>query len=520
MPTISSNQLVSDLRQPRAYAHAVGQPVALCETHISWVFLAGEFAYKVKKPVKNAFLDYSTLGKRKHFCEEELRLDRRYARELYLDVVPIVLDQDHKLRVDGGGEAVEYAVKMHRFPDDALLSHRLSRGIFSSEELQQLATAVALFHQRSAAADRDAPWGKPALVLEDALDNFRDLDSIDLGEESATLHVLKQWTHDFFCRHEDLLAQRLANRFIRECHGDLHLANVIDWRGQMLPFDGIEFNDRFRWIDVLSDAAFLAMDFAARDHLELSRSFINAYLERTGDHASLPLLRWYLVYRSLVRAKVDALKMAQEGPERAETLALCRHHVQLAYRFSLPIEPTLWITHGVSGSGKTTGSEWIVRQHGAIRLRSDLERKRHFGMDPWSPSPPQQREKLYSKSASVATYCRLRQLAHTILQGGDSVVVDATFLRRKDRESFHQLADCLGVSFALLDFTADEQTLRQRVADRIASGDDVSEADLRVLQSQLELQEPLTDQEQRMVTELPPPAAASSALSTSGTYER
>ncbi len=499
--TISGDRILSDLRRAEAYPHAVDQPVKVCQTHISWVFLAGDFAYKVKKPIKTTFLDYSSLQRREHFCHEELRLDQRYAPELYLEVVPITLSGE-RLRVGGQGEAVEYAVKMHRFPDDALLSRCLSQGMFNAQQLRQLAESVAEFHQLAAPAPLDSPWGAPETVLQDALDNLRDLDSVDLQEETAAIGVLRDWTREFFCQHRCLMAQRVVNGFIRECHGDLHLANVVHWRGKMIPFDGIEFSDQFRWIDVLSDAAFLAMDFAARDHLELSRSFINAYLERTGDHASLPLLRWYLVFRSLVRAKVDAVRWNQE--HGSEALQECRHHVRLAYRFTLPVQPTLWITHGVSGSGKTTGSELVVRQHGAFRLRSDLERKRHFGMDPWA-SMPQPPEKLYSETASLATYGRLRQLAHTILQGGDSVIIDATFLKRQQRDSFRELAECLGVSFAVLDFSADHETLRKRIVDRRAKGDDVSDADLSVLESQLKTQQPLTAEEKAFVTPLPEP---------------
>lgn len=498
--TISSKKLVAGLCDPGAYPHPVDGGIEVCETHISWVFLAGEFAYKVKKPVKTSFLDYSTLGQRHHYCQEELRLDRRYAPELYLDVVPVTAAGE-SVRIGGAGQAVEYAVKMVRFPDDALLSIRLSEGTFNTAELWRLAESVANFHRHAARLPESKRWGAPELVLEDAMANFADLETFDLGTESATLRVLKDWTEQFYADHQHLFSQRIANGFVRECHGDLHLANVIDWRGQMIPFDGVEFSDRFRWIDVLSDAAFLAMDFAARDHLELSRSFVNAYLERTGDHASLRLLRWYLVFRSLVRAKVDALKAQQGGADRQAMLEKCYHHLQLAYQFTVPQQPCLWITHGFSGSGKTTGSEVIVRQRGAFRLRSDLERKRHFGMSPGDRPDPHQAEKIYCAAATNATYARLRRLSRTILQGGDSVIVDATFLKRDQRDYFRELAETLGVSFAILDFSADTAALRQRITERLAAGSDASDADLGVLERQIQTHQPLGKDEQRYVTD-------------------
>jgi aminoglycoside phosphotransferase family enzyme/predicted kinase len=496
---ISSEKLIAGLCRPAAYSHRVDGEIDVRETHISWVFLAGDFAYKVKKPVKTSFLDYSTLRQRHHFCQEELRLDRRYAPELYLDVVPITA-ADGSVHIGGTGQPVEYAVKMVRFPDEALLSIRLSQGTFSTAELWRLADSIASFHHNAAPLPDSMRWGSPELVREDAMANFADLAASDLGNQAETLAALKDWTEQFYADHQGLLAQRVANGFVRECHGDLHLANVIDWRGKMMPFDGVEFNDRFRWIDVLSDAAFLAMDLAARDHWELSRSFINGYLERTGDHASLPLLRWYLVFRALVRAKVDALKAQQGGADRPAALEKCHGHLQLAYQFTLPQQPCLWITHGFSGSGKTTGSEAIVRQRGAFRLRSDLERKRHFGMSPWDRPASDQTEKIYSTAATNATYGRLRRLARTILQGGDSVIVDATFLQRQQRDSFRELAESLGVSFAMLDFTADTATLRERITERLAAGSDASDADLGVLERQIQTDQPLGEDEQAQVT--------------------
>jgi predicted kinase len=305
------------------------------------------------------------------------------------------------------------------------------------------------------------------------------------------------------------------NGFIRECHGDLHLSNVIHWRDQLIPFDGIEFNDEFRWIDVISDAAFLGMDFAARGHLDLCRSFINAYLEQTGDHASLALLRWYLVYRALVRAKVASIRAQQSGLSEHDRSAAhedCKDHIDLAYRFTLPEQPCLWITHGLSGSGKTTGSELVVQRRGAIRLRSDIERKRHFGLSPTVHPDARIRAKLYCESANSATYGRLRRLAHSVLRAGYSVVIDAAFLKRPERELFSEMAANEGVGFAILDFHTDEQTLRQRVADRLARNDDASDADVGVLESQLASLEPLTEMEMQHVVDIPDVVSAIDAL--------
>ncbi len=515
MERVTSERLVAALRQGDAYPNAIDSTVVVRETHVSWVFLVGDVAYKVKKPITTSFLDYGTLADRERYCHEEVRLDRRYANDLYLGVVPITLENG-ELRVEGAGEAVEFAVKMRRFPDDALLSDRLETGKLSTEEVFQLANAVADFHAQAEKADPHQACGSPDLVLESAEDNFRDLeDDVTPDDLAASLHVLEDWTRDYFQEHQLLFSQRVANGFIRECHGDLHLANVIHWRGRLMPFDGIEFNDSFRWIDVMSDAAFLAMDFAARDHLDLCRSFINSYLEQTGDHASLPLLRWYLVFRALVRAKVAAIRGKQSGQNAADRLSAmddCRNHVDLAYRFSLRETPCLWITHGLSGSGKTTGSEQLVQRRGAIRLRSDLERKRHFGLATTERPDERTRAKLYCESANNATYGRLRRLAQGILRAGYSVVVDATFLQQRQRELFRKLATKEGVAFAILDFHSDEQTLRQRVADRMARNEDASDADVQVLESQIASHEPLTKSEARSVVDIPDAVSAINAL--------
>ena len=506
--SVSIDKLIAAMHDPAVYPGAANDPVVVHETHISWVFLVGDVAYKLKKPVKTSFLDYSTLEKRRHFCNEEIRLDRRYAPELYLDVVPIVWTND-RASVEGPGTPVEYAVKMKRFADDALLSHRVETGSITRDEVLDLARRLASFHQNAARLDlsaNESSFGSPATIYRDAIENLDALRESATGETAKTVRILYEWTDEFFSHHEREFLQRRANGFVRECHGDLHLGNVIHWNDRLVPFDGIEFNDRFRWIDVISDAAFTTMDFAAFGRLDLSRSFINAYLEQTGDHASLPMLRWYLVFRALVRAKVDAIRAGQDDAspqERDDALTRSAEHVELAYQFSLCKENGLWITHGVSGSGKTTVSELIVQRHGAIRLRSDLERKRHFGLTPTQRPTEAQKADLYCAEGARACYSRLLRMGRGLLRAGFPVVVDATFLRRDDREQFRQLADQEGVPFGIVDCHAETSTLRQRIADRIARDDDASDADLQVLNQQLSTREPLTAAERMNVIEIP-----------------
>ncbi|EMI18589.1 hypothetical protein RMSM_04488 [Rhodopirellula maiorica SM1] len=471
------------------------------ETHISWVFLVGDYAYKIKKPVKTDFLDYSTLEKRRRLCQEELRLDSRFADDLYLDVVPICR-VDGKLRVECEGEPVEYAVKMRRFPDSALLSERVKASRLTLHEVSQLSDSLADFHQSAARCDHSDAMSWPDFVFDNMRSMLRQLKQACSTQTVTTIYAVEQWSESVIREHGHLFTQRAEQGFIRECHGDLHLENVVNWRGRFIPFDGIEFNMRMRWIDVMSDAAFLMMDFAARGHLELGRSFANFYLQRTGDYASLRTLRWFLVYRAIVRGLVASIRAEQadaSAAEREEAKSDCRSHVALAHRFTTEETPTLWITHGVSGSGKTTKSERIVQQYDCFRIRSDVERKRIHGLKPTDRSS---QSDLYSDESTAATYQRLQHLAREILQAGYSVIVDATFLQQSQRASFRELASRESAAFAILDCYADTETLHQRVAERGRSNGDASDADNAVLQHQLAERQPLTPEEQQYVVRL------------------
>ncbi|NND97272.1 MAG: AAA family ATPase [Pirellulaceae bacterium] len=531
--------MVGQLCRPDAYRYEVDSEIVVHETHISWVILAGEFAHKIKKPIKTPFLDYSTLKQRKFFCHEEIRLDSRFSDGLYLGVVAISFDGE-RFHVEESQSScdpiVDYAVKMRRFPADALLSQQLKNGAMTNDDVLTLAAKIASFHDsaeicRVSAARRLATeqveshrgesatspqssaitYGTANQLYQDAIDNLRALESIQDPQIAATVQKLADWSQDFYSQHTNLFQQRLANGFIRECHGDLHLDNIVRFRESLTPFDGIEFCDSFRWIDTLSDSAFLTMDLAAHGYLEQSRIFINAYLEQSGDYNALSVLRWYLVYRALVRAKIATIRSQQlvQSADFSQAMSDSKSYIDLAHQYTLAGEPRLWITHGVSGSGKSTQSALVVQRCGAIRLRSDVQRKRHYGMSPMErPGNRERPDKtaqtiLYSQSATDATYQRLADLARSILHAGFSVIVDATFLRRDLRERFRQLAVSQRVEFGIVDCDVNETTLRQRITDRAARNDDPSDADLQVMELQLATRERLVESEHKFVIKIP-----------------
>ncbi|RLJ68221.1 bifunctional aminoglycoside phosphotransferase/ATP-binding protein [Sulfurisoma sediminicola] len=464
--------------------------IELMQTHASWVLLAGDLAWKIKKPIVLPFLDYGTAEKRRAACCAELRLNRRFAPQLYLEVVAF----------DG-----EPAVKMRRFPEEARLDHVCRRGHLRPEHLAALAATLARFHAAAAIAAGDSRFGTPAAVLAPALENIAELRALTMvlaepepgakprGLAAAALDALEGWTREEHARLAQTFAARKARGCVRECHGDLHLGNLVLLGDEVVPFDCIEFNEDFRWIDVASEIAFLLVDLLDHGRPGLACWLLNAWLADCGDFDALRVLRFYMAYRALVRAKIAAIRACQQDETTAADCPEVHEYLALAAAIAAPPALKLTITHGLAGCGKTTASSARLLADptaSTVRLRSDVERKRLYGLAAHEASGSPLDGGIYTADAHVRTYARLAELAGLALGEGWSVIVDAAFLRRDERDMFRALAARHGAAFAILAPQASAAELAGRVDARRGSGD-ASEATLAVLERQGAWLEPL-----------------------------
>jgi aminoglycoside phosphotransferase family enzyme/predicted kinase len=489
--------LIAGLLGPGALPGPI-ECVERIDTHISTVLLAGAHAYKVRKPLKLGFLDFSTLERRYKDCLEEVRLNRRTAPQIYLDVVAIVgsrsaprivLEFDRKR-----DEALEFAVRMRRF-DPSLAFDRLAQcWRLKPDHVDRLAGAVADLHTRAesvpadnGARDTSAHW------IDENFAELREL--MHSAADRARIDALAQWSSAERRARAALIAGRAHSGRVRECHGDLHLGNIVLMDGTPVLFDAIEFNAELRFIDVMSDVAFTFMDLIDHGMPSLAWRFVSAYLENTGDYDGLALLRMYAVYRALVRAKVALIR--QQQPQVAQHVRLrehtsFEHYLALAERLALTGRGAIVVMTGLSGSGKSTVARCLADKLGGVTIRSDVERKRLYGIAPLANSGGA----IYTAEATLRTYDRLASLAVTIVAAEVPVVVDAAFLKQHERRRLRDLAAQRGVVHLLVVCEAPAEVLLARVRLRALSSTDPSEADETVLHRQLEWRESLDADEQ------------------------
>jgi hypothetical protein len=505
---VDFEQLIDRLCLPESYPHPV-EVITTIETHISVVFLTGEYAYKLKKPVDFGFLDFTSLASRKHFCEQELRLNRRTAPQLYLQVVPIYLGDRQTVTFNPDcaaqqpANALDYLVKMRQFEPSWVLGRYLQEHNLSSHQQWQLAEQIARLHLNAQTVPEASLLGKPETVLQPMLDNFPTLFDNCQSQYKSHLQKLLDWTWSQYSALKPQLIERRRNGYVRECHGDLHLDNITLMDDCPTLFDGIEFNEAFRWIDVISDLAFLLIDLEFRQKTTLKRRILNHYLALTADYEAFHLLNFYSVYRSLVRAKISALRVGQLDPK---TLA-CQHYrkITLEYieqaqnlAFSQPA-CQLILMQGVSGSGKSHCAWELLQLVEGIVISSDVERKRLYGISAHTRVTAAEKARLYSAEMNQKTYQTLLELSERLLKQGQTVIVDATFLQAAHRSPFWKLAQQLRVQAGLIYIQSDPVTATQAIQQRQQRNDNPSDADETVMREQLKRIEPPLPHERALI---------------------
>jgi aminoglycoside phosphotransferase family enzyme/predicted kinase len=463
-------ELIQSLLRPDAYPHEAGD-IQLIQTHISYVVLAGAYAYKIKKPLDLHFLDYSTLERRRLMCEEEVRLNRRLCPEAYLGVEPIVR-RDGGYRVGGEGEALEYAVKMRRMPEEAMMPAMLARGAVTEADIRRIAGMLAAFHATSASDERTARFGSADSLRANWDENFEQTAPFIGRTITLAQHELMRGYVDRFLRgRAALIEERAASGRVRDCHGDLRSDSiVIHPDGGICVMDCIEFNDRIRYGDVAGDVGFLAMDLDFRGRPDLADELMSAYLNAVDDETLPCVLDFYRAYRAYVRGKVESMQM--DEPEvsdagRAAALERATAYFALAQGYAeQPPARTLVVMSGLSGSGKSYVGAAVASRLGAAFLRSDTTRQRIFSVPGEGRHAEAYGSGIYTEESRARVYEALHQRAAQQLRLGLPVVLDATYSRVADRAAAMRIAGETATPALVLHVAADEETVRGRMVQR------------------------------------------------------
>ncbi|CAM4460883.1 MAG: putative protein [Legionellaceae bacterium] len=494
---MEKNPLIASLQNTALYDHPVSG-FHVIETHVSWVILTGFYAYKIKKPVDFEFLNYSTLEKRYYYCQEEYRLNQRWAPDMYCGVIPIYGSKDAPSFMSDNHHPIEYAVKMREFPQSSLFSALLAKNALTLSLMDEVGHSIAAFHQCAQPA-LTGDFGKPEHVHAPVVQNFDQIQPLLTDpNDIAQLNNIRLWAEKQYENLYEVFEQRKAQGYIRECHGDIYLNNIILWEGKPTIFDCIEFNDDFRWTDVMADIGFLAMDLEDNQKPQLAHQLINAYFQTSGDYQGLMVLPYYQAYRAVVRAKVALFRLLSDNVHEQEKLKIqssYRSYMSLAEKYTQTFQKAIMITHGFSGSGKSTLAKEVMHETSAIYISSDIERKRLNGISFTSDSHSAINKGLYHSDNTKKVYQHLLELAQIILNAGYPVIVDAAFLKEEQRNLFAALAKEKNIPFIILSCQGSVTFLKNNLSHRLAFKQDPSEATERVLDMQMIAQEPLAAEE-------------------------
>ncbi len=470
-------ELFSAMSRPEFYPHRP-ERVEVVQTHISFIFICGEMVYKVKKAVDFGFLDFTTLEKRKFYCEEELRLNRRLAPEAYLGLERITADA-HGLGLNGSGPVVEYAVRMKKLPQERMLKRLLAEGKCDHAMIDAVAAKLADFHGRAETGGRIDELGGVETIRFNHEENFSQTAAyVDVTIPRGRYAFIRAFDRAFLKRQGPLLENRVAAHRIRDCHGDLHLEHICV-AGGITIFDCIEFNERFRFGDVAAEVAFLAMDLDYNGYPQWAEVFVAAYIRHSGDTDIRRLLDFYRCYYAYVRGKVVGFRIndpAIDAAGRNEANGTAARYFDQAFTYAArPERPLLILTAGLTGTGKSVLAQNLAPRLGAEVIRTDVLRKELFAAGPQERHTEPFGQGIYSDEFSRLTYEKALEIAAGRLKEGRSVIIDASYKRRPERLRAAETATGLDAGFFLIECTAPEETLKRRLDSRQAAGRDPSD---------------------------------------------
>ncbi|MFH0914547.1 MAG: AAA family ATPase [Chloroflexota bacterium] len=476
--------------------------VELAQTQMSFVFLAGDYVYKVKKPVNLGYLDYTTLEKRRRYCQKEVELNQRLCPEAYLGVVALTRDDRGNISLGGKGEVVEYAVKMRRLPEQKMMNNLLAAGQVLPEMIVRVARKLADFHARAETSPAISTFGDLPTLVQNTEENFSQTEKyIPATLSPKRYQLLTKYTRDFMENQAALFQKRVREGRVRDCHGDLHAAHICFTDGICI-YDCIEFNDRFRYCDVASELAFLAMDLDHYGRADLSYTFTDTYIQESQDGEIERLLPFYKCYRAYVRGKVEGFKLDDpyiSPPEKEKVREVASSYFSLAHAYTRG-KPLLFITVGLVGTGKTTLAQALARRLGLVAISSDVTRKRLAGIPLTEHRYEEFDSGLYSAGFTRRTYDAMFAEARSVLSRGGSVILDASFVKAGERRKARELAQETGAGFYILECVLDPETIRKNLAQRKREGS-VSDGRWEIYQPQRKEFEPVTEAEKHVITD-------------------
>jgi aminoglycoside phosphotransferase family enzyme/predicted kinase len=463
-----SESLLEALLNPQFYPDRPSR-IEYLQTHISMIFLTSKYVYKVKKPVDLGFVDYTTLEKRHYFCNQELELNRRLSPEIYLEVIPIK-ENNGIIHLDGDGEIIDYTLKMKQLPRDKMLDYLLIHGNVTSEMIIQVAGKMAEFHSKARTDSRIASFGNGQAISVNIEENRSQTEKyVDVAITSTQFHRINEFNSRFMNENRALLQERVASGKIKDCHGDLHAQHICFYNGIQV-YDCIEFNDRFRYCDVASEIAFLAMDLERYHKIDLSRAFVEAYIKISKDDEIKKLINFYKCYRAYVRGKVDCFRLEDSLiKDKEAVLDSAKNYFNLAFGYTLD-KPLLIIFSGLMGTGKSTLAEALSKETGFTVISSDINRKKLAGVSPEERRFEKFDAGIYSPQSTMSTYESLFLSAGEQLAGGQSLILDASFKKKEMRKKTIEIAEEYNADIFIVECVLDEAEARRRLDKRVLEG--------------------------------------------------